>query len=196
MYSKPASISWVCQLLCGLRLQYRSQHSISNKYQVYSRGSQEARQGSKRQPSVARIRPAPQRTDDQKEVNMKASALKNPSRLLVATLFTVLVATIVSTPAYAQSTTASGVITLYTNGWSQDSVRVQTNAPLVNPFGCPNTDGYITNPSDPGNHTFQTALLEAYRTRLIYGRGFVQITVSNTACYLGWPKIIGVTLHP
>jgi len=126
---------------------------------------------------------------------MTASVLKNLSRLLVATLVTVLVGTIVSSPAYAQSTTGPGIITMYTNGWVQDSVRVQLDIPEINPAGCPNTNGYITKPSDPGNHAYQQAVLEAYRTRLVYGVGHVEITVSNTTCYIGWPQIIGVTLN-
>lgn len=124
---------------------------------------------------------------------MKASTLKNPSRVIVATLFTVLVATIVSAPAHAQEYTSPGYINFYTNGWATDQVRVTTTAPPINPAGCPFTDGYITNPSEPGNHTFEAALLETF---LASSPKHVEIIVSNTTCYLGRPEIIGVTIKP
>jgi len=91
--------------------------------------------------------------------------------------------------AHAQQWSAAGTITFYTTGFLADQVRVQTTAPFINPANCPTTDGYITNPSDSGNHTHQAALLGAY----LSGKT-VQIVVSTTACYLGRPQIIAVTI--
>jgi hypothetical protein len=128
---------------------------------------------------------------------MKASALTNPCRLLVATLFTVLVATIVSIPAHAEQGTDSGYVTLTETGWGADMVRVGTTAPQIDPANCPVKNyGYQTSPSDPGNHAYQAALLEAYRTYLIWGTGRVQLVISSTKCSpAGLPLIVGVTLH-
>jgi hypothetical protein len=78
-----------------------------------------------------------------------------------------------------------------TTGWTADQVRVQTTAQFVNPAGCSIQDGYLTSPSDPGNHAHQAALLAAYTSGFL-----VQITVSNTSCTLSRPQIIGVTVVP
>lgn len=104
-------------------------------------------------------------------------------------LAVVLFLTGLASSVHAQQATSSGTITLYTTGWLADQVRVQTTAPFINPANCSATDGYITSASDPGNHTHQAALLGAY----LSGKT-VQITVSNTACVLNRPQIIGVTI--
>jgi hypothetical protein len=83
---------------------------------------------------------------------------------------------------------APGVITSYNTGWSADQVRVQTSATFV-ANGCPTTDGYITNPSDPGNHTHQAALLAAFM-----GGKPVQLWIQG--CFIGRPQIVGVALQP
>ncbi len=98
------------------------------------------------------------------------------------------VAAISAVFVYAQSptNTQSGTITLYSTGWSADEVRVMTTAPFV-ANGCSATDGYVTSPSDPGNHAHQAALLAAF----IAGKN-VYLTVSG--CFQNRPQIIGVTV--
>ena len=91
--------------------------------------------------------------------------------------------------AHAQTTivaTDVGTITGYTVGWDADQVLVSTTAPaLAN--GCAASDGYITNPSAAGNHTYQAALLAAF----LSGK-HVQLVLRG--CYNDRPQIIGVNL--
>ncbi|MBW4619088.1 MAG: hypothetical protein KME17_06985 [Cyanosarcina radialis HA8281-LM2] len=86
-------------------------------------------------------------------------------------------------------TSDPGLITAYFTGWVNASSRVVTTAPFPPNTGCTVTDGYITNPADPGNKTHQDALLMAYST----GKR-VQLTVQG--CYVGRPRIIGVIVLP
>ena len=89
---------------------------------------------------------------------------------------------------FAQATTQPGTITFYGTGWSADQASVKTTAPFV-ANGCPSTDAYLTNPSDPGNHAYQAALLAAF----LAGK---QVTLTVSGCYIGRPQIIGVTVYP
>jgi hypothetical protein len=94
------------------------------------------------------------------------------------------------TPAQAPPVgTAWGFITTYIVGQSANQVRVQTTAPnLLNNNGCPTEDGYITNPSDPGNAAYQAALLGGY----LSGK---QVQLWVQGCYLGRPQIVIVGLQ-
>jgi hypothetical protein len=83
------------------------------------------------------------------------------------------------------ATTQPGTITLYATGWFADQVRVETTASFV-PNGCfPDTDGYITNPSDPANLAHQAALLGAF----LAGK---TVVLQLQGCYIGRPQILGV----
>jgi hypothetical protein len=64
------------------------------------------------------------------------------------------------------------------------------NVPQINPAGCANnTLGYISTIDQPGYHTYYAAALTAY-----VARKQVTITVHNTQCTGGFPKIIGVNM--
>lgn len=90
--------------------------------------------------------------------------------------------------ALAGGLSPSGTITSYNVGWSADQVRVTTTvSPIYNPDGCTSADGYITSPSDPGNHAYQAALLAAY----VAGKS---VTLQVSGCFIGRPQIVGVNV--
>jgi hypothetical protein len=89
----------------------------------------------------------------------------------------------------APQNTDWGKVTLYATGWSADLIRVQTTAAFINQ-GCTYTDGYVTDSSDPGNHTHQSALLAAFTA----GKDVV-ITIDGCTSAAQRPKIIGVTVR-
>ena len=80
-----------------------------------------------------------------------------------------------------------GKITFYGTDWAEDQVRVQTTAPFINPTpGCANTDGYMTDSTEAGNHAQQSALLAAFAA----GKE-VQIILEGCNS-VSRPRIIGV----
>jgi hypothetical protein len=92
-------------------------------------------------------------------------------------------------PVHAQQA-ASGTITTVRTGWDSDSFGLVINVPQINPAGCANnTLGYISTIDQPGYHTYYAAALTAY-----VARKQVTITVHNTQCTGGFPKIIGVNM--
>jgi hypothetical protein len=112
--------------------------------------------------------------------------VKSVSAMALLALIVVLIA---GNPAFATvAQSAYGRITVYTTGWSSDLVRVETTATFKNVDNCPSTDGYVTSPSDPGNHTHQAALLAAF----LSGK---EVSLYLDGCYQGRPLIIGVLIH-
>jgi|ERR1700735_1074962 hypothetical protein len=93
-------------------------------------------------------------------------------------------------PVFAQTASSYGSIVAVNTGWSADEFGVSTTTAVVNPAGCPYTDGYIINSSEPGYNTFYAAVLTALSTGLQ-----IAITVSNTQCTSGRPTIIAVSVY-
>ena len=83
----------------------------------------------------------------------------------------------------------TGTISMIRTGWNDDSFAIVTVEPMPNPAGCARADGYISQKSFPGYNTYYAAALTAYATKRR-----VMLTVHNSECYAGWPKLIGVNL--
>lgn len=95
----------------------------------------------------------------------------------------------IATPAAAQQTTQVGNVTVVRTGWNADSFAIVIDRPMINPRRCPNPDGYISDRALPGYETYYAAALTAmgHRRR-------VTVTVDNSACHLGRPKLIGINI--
>lgn len=107
-------------------------------------------------------------------------------------IFTILLFAATSVPTTASAAvneTATGRITFLTAGWAANQVRVQTDAAFSNPESCPFTDGYITDPSDPGASLYHSILLGAF----LAGK---PVSLIISGCFLSRPKIIGVSVTP
>jgi hypothetical protein len=75
-------------------------------------------------------------------------------------------------------------------GWVANQLRVATDAPFYNPDGCAQTDGYMTDASDPGVAIHHAALLAAFTARK-------PVTLWLQGCTgAGRPWIIGVQVGP
>lgn len=100
-----------------------------------------------------------------------------------------LCATMFATPSLAVTANAGPAnITQYNAGWVEARAIVYLDIPQVNPENCPQT-GYITNEHTGGGQLFNTVLLTAFSTHR-------RVTITVEGCYLGWPQIIGVIIHP
>src|SRR5690349_9104547 len=97
---------------------------------------------------------------------------------------------LVTAPAGAQTMTGFGKVTLLRTGWNADSFAVVTAAPLANPAHCPTPDGYISLKPAAGYGTYYDAAKLAFQTN-----ANAQVTVDNTACVAGRPKIFGINLQ-
>lgn len=93
-------------------------------------------------------------------------------------------------PGLAQTSFVSTVNGLRT-GWNADTFAITTIEPVVNPANCPNPDGYISDKSLPGYTTYYAAAL----TALIASSASVVVSVHNTECFAGRPKLIGINLR-
>ncbi|WEK48669.1 MAG: hypothetical protein P0Y66_12655 [Candidatus Kaistia colombiensis] len=102
--------------------------------------------------------------------------------LVTATLFAI------AATASAQ-TMKAGSVTMVRTGWNADSFAIVTAEPIANPAGCATADGYISDKSLPGYATYYAAALAAVTTRKR-----VVITVHNSECFGGRPKLIGVNV--
>jgi hypothetical protein len=103
-------------------------------------------------------------------------------------LLIALIVAVCASPAMAQ-TSISGSILLIRTGWNADSFAIVMQEPIRNPANCPTPDGYISDKSLPGYSTYYAAALTAYAARQP-----VVITIHNTECFAGRPKIIGINL--
>ena len=72
-------------------------------------------------------------------------------------------------------------------GWASDTFAIETDEAILNPAGCSMPDGYISDTSHPGYKTYYAAVLMAFSS----GKP-VNVIVSNTECYSGRQKIMGV----
>jgi hypothetical protein len=92
--------------------------------------------------------------------------------------------------AQAQAQTMmTGTISMIRTGWNDDAFAIVTVEPMANPNHCARADGYISQKPAPGYDTFLAAALTAYSVRRR-----VVLTVHNTECAGGWPKLIGINL--
>jgi hypothetical protein len=91
-----------------------------------------------------------------------------------------------ASPAFAQAGD-SGAITLLRTGWNSDSFAIAMTGPIQNPANCPTPDGYISHSSLPGYNTYYAAALTAY-----VAKQPVLVTIHNTECFAGRPKLIGI----
>jgi hypothetical protein len=95
----------------------------------------------------------------------------------------------IASPGFAQTSTGASITGVRT-GWNADSFAVTTVEPIVNPASCPTPDGYISDKSFPGYNTYYAAAL----TALIAPSASMVVTVHNTECFAGRPKLIGINL--
>jgi hypothetical protein len=91
--------------------------------------------------------------------------------------------------AHAQAMSGPGKVTLLRTGWNSDSFAIATSAPFLNPVNCPTPDGYISTKPAPGYNTYYDAAKLAFQMNAT-----VVVTVDNTMCVSGRPKIIGLNL--
>lgn len=92
--------------------------------------------------------------------------------------------------ATAQAQTMmTGTVSMIRTGWNADSFAIVTVETMPNPAGCSRADGYISSKPAPGYDTYLSAALTAYSVRRR-----VVLTVHNSECAGGWPKLIGVNL--
>jgi hypothetical protein len=94
-----------------------------------------------------------------------------------------------ASPSLAQTMTGA-TITGVRTGWNADSFAVTTVQPIVNPANCSTPDGYISDKSLPGYNTYYAAAL----TAMIASSPSVAVTVHDTECFGGRPKLIGINL--
>lgn len=97
-----------------------------------------------------------------------------------------LVCGILAAEALAAETGAVTIKRIRT-GWASDTFAIETDEAILNPAGCSMPDGYISDTSHPGYKTYYAAVLMAFSS----GKP-VNVIVSNTECYSGRPKIMGV----
>jgi hypothetical protein len=100
---------------------------------------------------------------------------------------------LLAAPAGAEGATATmvGTVTLLRTGWNLDSFAIETTAPFINPAGCPDHDGYISDKPAPGYETYYDTAKLAFRLN-----AYVVVTVDNTVCVQGRAKLIGINLAP
>lgn len=104
-------------------------------------------------------------------------------------IFGALILTLIAAPAGAQTMAPPANITQIRTGWNLDSFAVVPSQQIVNPFGCPTVDGYVSSKPSPGYQTFYDAAKLAFQLN-----SRVVVTVDNKACAAGRPKIIGINI--
>ena len=92
-------------------------------------------------------------------------------------------------PALSQTMVPGGSITLIRTGWDSESFGIVTVEPIANPASCPIPDGYVSDGSQPGYNTHYAAALTAF-----VAKEGVVVSLHNTQCIGGRPKIIGINM--
>lgn len=75
----------------------------------------------------------------------------------------------------------------FETGWSEDTMAVfmAANVPFINPGKCRVTNSYALDPSEPGNHAHEAALMGAY-----FNGKSVRLLING--CVYDKPRIIAV----
>ena len=94
-----------------------------------------------------------------------------------------------ASPSLSQTMIPSTINGIRT-GWNVDSFAITTVEAIANPAHCPTPDGYISDKSQPGYNTYYAAALTAF----ISPSPSVVVTVHDTQCLDGRPKLIGINL--
>jgi hypothetical protein len=89
----------------------------------------------------------------------------------------------------AVNVTGTGRITFLTSGFASNSMRVTLDTAFSNPEGCAVSDGFITDPADPGTPLYHSILLAAF----LSGK---PVSLIISGCFVSRPKIIGVSVTP
>lgn len=76
-------------------------------------------------------------------------------------------------------------------GWDRDAFAIEAGSTIVNPARCPDPDAYLSVSESQGYKTYYAAALLAYAT----GKS-IRLVISDSECFLGRPKIIGIYLEP
>jgi hypothetical protein len=87
-------------------------------------------------------------------------------------------------------------ITMIFTGHEKEQFGIHTVAPTINPANCPHDpdserppNGYATDSSQPGYHTFYAAALLAFAER-----ADVEVVVDDEGCVAGRPRLIGLNI--
>ncbi len=89
----------------------------------------------------------------------------------------------------APQATQWGSVTAVAGGWAEDTMAVYINVALVNPGGCPVTDGgYATLPTDRGRDIYHTLALAALLTNR-------EVSAIVDGCAFGKPRLIGLSVR-
>jgi len=93
-------------------------------------------------------------------------------------------------PTAAPVFTPFGSVVALQAGWVDDQVLVFHSVnPMTNPDGCTVvTNGYITNPADPGHNLFHSMLLSALLNRR-------EVAMVISGCFLDRPRIVSVSIR-
>jgi hypothetical protein len=88
-----------------------------------------------------------------------------------------------------QQQSTFGHIIWFETGWSQDTMAVILDVPMVNPSGCHViTVGYALDPTDPGVRVHEAALMGAYFANK-------RVAIRADGCVFDKPRIIGVAVQ-
>ena len=82
-------------------------------------------------------------------------------------------------------------ITMIRTGWNAESFAIETMEPISNPAGCPTADGYVTDSTQSGYHTYYAAALLAFAERATV---IVVVAAVPLQCVSGRPKLIGINI--
>jgi hypothetical protein len=92
-------------------------------------------------------------------------------------------------PTFAEPTQLVATIKEIRTGWNSDQFGIVTNEPIQNPGRCPTPDGYVTNSSEPGFHTYYVAAITAF-----VARAKIVVVIAEQGCVASRPKLIGVNV--
>jgi hypothetical protein len=97
-----------------------------------------------------------------------------------------------SSAAHGQTASGNLTVTKFVTGWRSDAFRLAVAQTVVNPAGCPRSDGYMSEPSNPGHKIYLSAVLYAMATGKTIS---VYVSDLQGDCVGGGPKIIGVNVE-
>jgi hypothetical protein len=92
-------------------------------------------------------------------------------------------------PVELDPVNVSTQITMIRTGWNAEQFGIVTVDPITNPAQCGTADGYVTDSTQPGYHTYYAAALLAFAERAT-----VIVVVARFGCVANRPKLIGINI--